>query len=159
MQVVYWEVIPGSSLDRAGRRQESRKDNTCALFIGSCCGLLGLNLHWESSEDCIEGTPQNLSFQNMGCRGICPLMAVSYQLWVQPCHRDIIPLPHAHTSWLWLCCVALEKVLRQKKGRKLLLGFEQGWWQSKSMEMFTTAALKSNMGQGDVMWVTKKCLL
>jgi len=43
MQLIYGELIPGSSLERAGRRQGSRKNNTHEPLIDSCCGQFGLN--------------------------------------------------------------------------------------------------------------------
>lgn len=69
---------------------------------------------------------------------------------------SLTPCPH-FLAVVVLC--GFRESLEAEKRKEVQLGFEQGWRQSKSVDMFTTAALKSNMGQGSVMWVTKKCFL
>lgn len=48
--------------------------------------------------------------------------------------------------------MALEKVLGQKRAEKLLFGLEERQWQGNYMEVSTAAALKSEVGQVEIMW-------
>lgn len=51
--------------------------------------------------------------------------------------------------------MVLKKVLGQRKGKVLLLGSEEGWWQSNCIEVSTAAAVKSEVGQVHVIWGTQ----